>query len=480
MATDSILATDGYKFRMAQAGWPLRRETFYYSHRKGGWQCLPVDIKSFVEGLLPVPTAKDYEYLDKNTYGMSAAFRDAMLSEDIEVNGIPKGAYFFNREPVFSVTGPSALVSWLEPLILQLNYRIQVATRAKTCVPGAGISVNAFNLTPCVVTCAEQRDIVLETLDSIGSPAPKIKVDEAGYFNQVLGRCQALVEAVGAERVFEVGMRGVTCMGQHEIALEACKEAGITRTSNVFLAEKLGMTPVGTMGHEHVQRYGNDRDAYMAMHERAPYPCSFLLDTFDTMNSGIPEAFRIIEENPERGHSIRYDSGDKMLQYIYAVTKARSMGIEPTHILMDGMKLEDAKAFEKMRVNLNAPAEKQLYGFGSHIVAHETEQTLSRNTVAAVWKVSQTGDKPTMKFADEAGGGKESIPGKPIIFRNLRTEAATADLPVGVIAQEGEDIPAGYVKLTGEHGDWSSLAPKKDTIAHSPKTAELITALRNR
>ena len=35
MAT-SLLATDGYKFSMAEAGWPLRKETFYYTHRKGG------------------------------------------------------------------------------------------------------------------------------------------------------------------------------------------------------------------------------------------------------------------------------------------------------------------------------------------------------------------------------------------------------------------------------------------------------------
>ena len=37
----SLLATDGYKFSMAEAGWPLRTETFYYSHRKGGPQVLP-------------------------------------------------------------------------------------------------------------------------------------------------------------------------------------------------------------------------------------------------------------------------------------------------------------------------------------------------------------------------------------------------------------------------------------------------------
>jgi hypothetical protein len=38
---------------MAEAGWPLRTETFYYSHRKGGPQVLPVDVPAFVRSLLP-------------------------------------------------------------------------------------------------------------------------------------------------------------------------------------------------------------------------------------------------------------------------------------------------------------------------------------------------------------------------------------------------------------------------------------------
>jgi nicotinate phosphoribosyltransferase len=65
MAT-SLLATDGYKFSMAEAGWPLRRETFYYTHRKGGLQVVPLDIAAFVRSLLPEPKPEDYEFLSHN------------------------------------------------------------------------------------------------------------------------------------------------------------------------------------------------------------------------------------------------------------------------------------------------------------------------------------------------------------------------------------------------------------------------------
>jgi len=64
----SLLATDGYKFSMAEAGWPLRTETFYYSHRKGGLQVLPVDVPAFVRSLLPRPADDDYRYLAEHSY----------------------------------------------------------------------------------------------------------------------------------------------------------------------------------------------------------------------------------------------------------------------------------------------------------------------------------------------------------------------------------------------------------------------------
>ena len=95
----SLLATDGYKFSMAEAGWPLRREVFYYSHRKGGFQVVPVDIPALVQSLLPVPVPEDYAYLAGNGYEMGAAFKAAMeRRSQISVVAIPRGAWFFERE----------------------------------------------------------------------------------------------------------------------------------------------------------------------------------------------------------------------------------------------------------------------------------------------------------------------------------------------------------------------------------------------
>ena len=57
MASPALL-TDGYKFSMAEAGWPLRRETFYSSHRKGGLQVLPFDVPVRICTAAPVASSR--------------------------------------------------------------------------------------------------------------------------------------------------------------------------------------------------------------------------------------------------------------------------------------------------------------------------------------------------------------------------------------------------------------------------------------
>lgn len=450
----SVLATDGYKFSMAEAGWPLRMETFYYSHRRGGPQVLPVDVAAVVRSLLPDASEDDYRYLAENSYEMGPGFKAAVMRKDrIEIRALPKGAVFYDREPVFTVTGPSALVSWLEPLLLMLHYRIQVASRAEDVR---------------VVTCERQREIVREALDAAGIPAPAIEVDSDGYYRRVHAAAKALVDAVkNPDRLFEVGMRSVSCLEQHEIALRAVRDAGVRRTSNVLLARELGMIPVGTMGHEHVQRFGSDEAAFRAMRDRRPWRSSYLLDTYDTIRSGIPAAYALIREEPDRRDSIRYDSGDKEAQYLHAVELAKRQGIRPIMILEDGWDLELTRKFEELREQVGWKPEEQFYGYGGHLVAAPAPGRMTRDRVAAVWKLTQSGPTATMKFADEANRGKESIPGRPVLWRRMRGDGAT-----GIVGQEGETAPAGYEA-------WGSApADPRYSLAFSPATQALQEKLR--
>lgn len=437
----NILETDGYKFSMAEAGWPLREETFYYSQRKGGPAILPVDVKAFIEKLLPWSTGRETKFLEANEYGVGIGAQAAFRMHDaVKINSLPKMSVFYPGEPVFSITGPSALVSWLEPLVLQINFQIQVATLAAS-------TPDLFREQMAVRNCAHEVLLIREVLDGIGVKAPPMEGLPDVYRKSVFKAAKALVEAVGDPgRIFEVGLRSASCMALHEIALEGCREAGITRTSNVYGAEKLGMRPVGTMGHEHVMRYGNDEAAFRAMRDRRPFRSSYLLDTFDTFLSGIPSAFKIMAENPRAGDSIRYDSGNKEAQYLYAVSKAKDAGLDPVHILEDALDLEQTVRFEALRKQVGVAPDHQVYGYGGALVARPGFGSMHRDRVAAVYKLSQTGGKAVMKFGNESGNGKISIPGRPVLWRRI---GAPGSMPRGIIAQEGENLEGqGYLRLT--------------------------------
>jgi nicotinic acid phosphoribosyltransferase len=434
-----LLLTDGYKFSMAEAGWPLRRETFHYTHRKGGLQVLPFDVEAELKKVLPEPQPGDWEYLSKNDYEMGSAVKGAVASKDVVVRALPKFSVFSDREPVFSVTGHSALVSWLEPVLLMWSFRIQVATVALLRPDELAAAVGT-------VTCDAQRTLVLETLDAVKVRAPAITVDSEGYVARVKARVAELVEIVGSPaRIFEVGLRAASCPEQHLLALEGAKQAGLQRTSSVYGARTLGLVPVGTMGHEHIQRYGSDELAFRAMVERRFQRSSFLLDTFDTITSGIPTAYRIISERPGQSDSIRYDSGDKEAQYRFAAAEAKRLGLRPVQILEDGFDAQQTRRFEVLRAEVGWKPEEQVYGYGGYLVAQTSGSPLTRDRVSAVYKLSQTGAQPTMKFGNESGTGKQSIPGRPVLFRR----SAGASGPFGLVGQEGESVPSGYTLLTG-------------------------------
>lgn len=423
----SVLMTDGYKFSMAQAGFPLRRETFYLSFRKGT-HYIPFDLNLLIRELLPDRIEPgEPEFLRMYGYGLSQAMEVA-LKQDIEVNCAPPGTWVMAREPIATITGPSFLVSWLEPLAIMLHFPIQIATEVLT---------NDTRKFRC--TCEDEAEIVRLTCEAIERGDDlDITKDVMSYHEGVLHNAKELVSVVGADRIMEVGMRGATCLEMHEIALNACKEAGITKTSNVWGAKQMGMTPVGTTGHEHQQRWGNDLDAFRAIRDMRPQTPSYLFDTFDAMERGIPAAVQAMKERPDIRHGVRFDSGDQEAQLREYVQAEAEEHVNPFYMFMDGINVLKARAQEVLCESLGITREQSGYGSGGFLVCDPSPHKFTRNAVSAVYKLCQTGGRDVMKFAVE---GKMSLPGKPVIFRS-------EDGKRSIVGQEWESNPRGFHRLT--------------------------------
>lgn len=453
----TALMTDAYKLSMAEAGWPLRTETFAYTHRRGGPHYLPFDVSEVVRGMLPSAlTNAEQAFVGANGYFASPAIVEALSSDALEVHALPAHSWFGDREPAFTITGPSALVSWLEPLVLQLHFRIQVATAALR-------DHDRLEALCARVSCRQEATLIEATLDAIGVAVPPLHIDPAATKDAVRDRAALLLEITGdPSRVFEVGMRAASCPEHHALVVEACAEAGLLATSNIQAARELGIRAVGTMGHEHVQRYGSDEAAFRAMRDRRPGPTSFLLDTLSTIDSGIPTALRLLQEE-DRGDTMRFDSGDKVTQYRTAVAMARQVGIEPRLILEDGFDATLTRRFEMLRDDSGLAPQNQRYGYGGYLV--DAERVVSRSHVAAVWKLSESGGVATMKWADAPGGGKESIPGRPVLWQLLDGRR--------MIAQQGEPIPNGFQLTDAEQ---PAARPAKACLL-SPQTRALRQAL---
>jgi len=450
----SVLMTDAYKFSMGQAGFPLRSETFYLSFRKRGWYLVPFDLAAIVHCLRPeLPTRPEEDFLAGTAYAMNAAMRTA-LGGELDACAAPRGSWIRETEPILTITAPSFLASVLEPMMVWLNYPIQVATAA------VRDGQREFRC-----TCEDEATITALTLDAVGVVDATITIDATAYRTGVTGNALAALEVLDGDtdRLLEVGMRAATCIAMHRAALEAAMAAGLKQTSNVYLAQQLGLTPVGTSGHEHQQRWGDDLRAFRALRDMRSQAPGYLIDTFDTRRLGIPAALRAIEES-DRACAIRFDSGDQPAQLADLVAK----GVQATFIFMDGMNPETVSELESAAVALGVPAERRLYGCGGYLVADPAPTGLTRNNVAAVYKLCQSGSRPVMKFSV---AGKRSLPGRPVIFRRTTRKG-----PVGLIGQEGEAPPDGYHDLSNANS-FNPPGKLQDAIELSPATAGLIAQL---
>src|SRR5699024_7681527 len=85
-----------------------------------------------------------------------------------------------------------------------------------------------------------------------------------------------------------------------------------------------GVPALGTMAHSWVQMFPTELEAFRAYARVYPDSCTLLIDTYDTLKQGVPNAIKVFEELREAGHEgkgVRIDSGD----ISYLSKKSRKM-----------------------------------------------------------------------------------------------------------------------------------------------------------
>lgn len=455
----SVLMTDAYKFSMAQAGEPLRSEIFYLSFRRPGWYYIAFDIAKLIPLLRPTQISDSEQFALQNSgLELNSQMKEA-LSGELIVEAAPKGSWVRENEPIVSIEGPSFLVSWLEALCIWMNFPIQIASEALL-----------SGRREFVCSCEDEAEIVRLVLESIDLLSEsEIFVEEERFSNAVQAKAIALQKTlVGADgnRIFEVGMRGATCMEMHRICLQAVQQAGITMTSNVWLAHELEMNAVGSTGHEHQMRFENDVAAFRAIRDRRKAAPSYLFDTYDAVSLGIPAAILVLRETPDKAASVRFDSGDIEKQLRQFVDS----GVSPRYIFMDGMNASRVASIEIFCEELNIPKKDRWYGVGGYLGCQSLEHSLTRNRVSAVYKLSQSGSRLVMKFSTH---GKQSLPGRLVVLRKTSGVG-----PVSVIAQHGEIYRDNYIPLKEWRIGPLGIRPEGTSPEPSPRTQIEMDALQ--
>ena len=216
------------------------------------------------------------------------------------------------------------------------------------------------------------------------------------------------IKLVCKEKTFaEFGLRRAHGTGGI-FASRAAIIGGAQSTSNVYASKLYGIPASGTMGHSWVQSFDDELTAFRAYARFNPDKSILLVDTYDTLGSGIPNTIIVAKELENIGHrltGIRLDSGD----LAYLSKKARKM--------LDNAGLQYVKIIASNQLNeyvvksldeQNAPIDG--FGIGTELVTGKPDASLD-----GVYKLSLCNGIPRMKISENVE--KMTYPGKKSLYR---------------------------------------------------------------
>ena len=232
------------------------------------------------------------------------------------------------------------------------------------------------------------------------------------YSTLVATKAARVVHEVGGGRVMEFGMRRAQGPDGSLSATRAAYIGGAGSTSNTLAAMALGIPAAGTHAHSWVMAFNDELAAFRAYAACYPDDTILLLDTYDTLSRGVPNAITVGHEMAAAGHAlkgVRLDSGD--LAYLSGEVRRAldEAGLPEVQIVASG-DLDEWIIHDL----IHQGARIDLWGVGTRLVTGGRSPALPG--VYKLAAIARDGHvAPTMKLSDNPA--KETLPGPKQVWR---------------------------------------------------------------
>jgi len=270
-----------------------------------------------------------------------------------------------------------------------------------------------------------------------------IETEILAQFNHqslIATKAQRIVRAADGRAVSDFGARRAHGNDAAVYGARACAIGGVAGTATVLAGQKFGIPVSGTMAHSWVMLFGDELTAFRRFAARYPHNCILLVDTYDVLGSGMPNAIRVFREMREQGiesrsYGIRIDSGD----LAYLTKSARAM--------LDEAGFTDAKiiisnSLDEVTISsiLSQGGAVSAFGVGERMITARSEPVFGG--VYKLCAVEHDGVwEPRIKISDTVE--KTTNPGLKDVYR-LYNEKGLAVADLITIAGEEVDCSTTY------------------------------------
>ncbi|MDR0908929.1 MAG: nicotinate phosphoribosyltransferase [Spirochaetaceae bacterium] len=222
--------------------------------------------------------------------------------------------------------------------------------------------------------------------------------------------------ATGMQPLMEFGLRRAQGPDGGLSASRAAFIGGAGGTSNVLAAKKFGIPPLGTMAHAWVMSFPSELDAFRAYAELYPDNTIFLIDTYDTLKSGLKNAIIVGKELQQKGKTfgVRLDSGD--MAYL---TRQVRRGLDDAGLKEAFITVSNDLDESIIQALRDADSPIDSWGVGTQMVTGGYGSAISTAAFTGVYKLmAKECDgkmQPTMKLSDNPD--KTTTPGIKQVWR---------------------------------------------------------------